>query len=64
VWIPCTPVVNVTGQPAVNLPLSWHEGLPVGIQAIGRLYDEATLYRLSAQLETARPWADRRPPVS
>jgi amidase len=64
VWIPCTPVVNVTGQPAVNLPLSWHEGLPVGVQAIGRLYDEATLYRLSAQLETARPWADRRPPVS
>jgi amidase len=64
VWIPCTPVVNVTGQPAVNLPLSWHEGLPVGIQAIGRLYDEATLYRLSAQLESARPWAGRRPPVS
>jgi len=64
VWIPCTPVVNVTGQPAVNLPLSWHDGLPVGIQAIGRLYDEATLYRLSAQLEAARPWAQRRPPVS
>jgi amidase len=64
VWIPFTPAVNVTGQPAVNLPLSWHEGLPVGVQAIGRLYDEATLYRLSAQLEAARPWAMRRPPIS
>jgi amidase len=64
VWIPFTPVANVTGQPAVNLPLSWHEGLPVGIQAIGRLYDEATLYRLSAQLEAARPWEDRRPAIS
>ena len=63
-WVPSTPVANVTGQPAVNLPLSWHEGLPVGIQAIGRMHDEATLYRLSAQLEAARPWAERRPPVS
>jgi len=63
-WIPCTPIVNVTGQPAANLPLSWHDGLPVGVQAIGRMHDEATLYRLSAQLEAARPWADRRPPVS
>jgi amidase len=63
-WIPCTPLLNVTGQPAANLPLKWHEGLPVGIQAIARLYDEATLYRLAAQLETARPWAHMRPPLS
>jgi amidase len=63
-WIPCTPVVNVTGQPAVSLPLSWHDGLPVGVQAIARIHDEATLFRLSAQLEQARPWAERRPPVS
>ena len=51
-------------QPAANLPLSWHEDLPIGIQAIGRIHDEATLYRLSAQLEAARPWADRRPPIA
>ena len=64
VWIPCLPLINVTGQPAANLPLSWHEDLPIGIQAIGRIHDEATLYRLSAQLEAARPWADRRPPIA
>ncbi len=63
-WIPCTPVVNVTGQPAANLPLSWHQGLPVGVQAIGRLYEEATLYQLAAQLEASRPWAERRPPFT
>jgi amidase len=63
-WIPFLPLLNVTGQPAANLPLSWHEGLPVGVQMIGRMHDEATLYRLSAQLESARPWSARRPPVS
>ncbi|HEX6492619.1 MAG TPA: amidase [Candidatus Dormibacteraeota bacterium] len=62
VFTPFTPLVNVTGQPAASLPLAWHDGLPVGVQAIGRPADEATLFRLSAQLEQARPWAGRLPP--
>ena len=63
-FTPFTPIVNVTGQPAASLPLHWSEdGLPVGVQLIGRPADEATLLRVSAQLEQARPWrAGRRPP--
>lgn len=62
---PFTAMWNLTGQPAVSLPLAFDEhGLPVGVQVVGRPADEATLIRLSAQVETARPWADRRPPVS
>jgi amidase len=60
-----TQVANVTGLPAVSLPLHWSDdGLPIGSQLIGRPADEATLIRVSAQLEQARPWRDRRPPVS
>ncbi len=60
-----TQAANITGQPAVSVPLSWsEEGLPIGIQLVGRPADEATLVRVSAQLEQARPWRDRRPPVS
>jgi amidase len=62
-WTPFTPLVNVTGQPAVSLPLSWsRSGLPVGVQLIGRPFDEASLVRLAAQLEEARPWSGRFPP--
>ena len=64
-FAPFTAVCNLTGQPAMNVPLWWSdEGLPIGVHFIGRFGDEATLFRLAAQLEQARPWAERRPPVS
>jgi amidase len=64
-FTPFTPVINVTGQPAVSVPLHWSDdNLPIGVHLIGRPADEATLIRISSQLEEARPWKDRRPPVS
>jgi amidase len=64
-FTPFTPAVNLTGQPAVSLPLHWTEDdLPVGVQLIGAPAGEGSLLRISAQVEEARPWADRRPPVS
>jgi amidase len=64
-FTPWTPVFNATGQPAMSVPLEWNsEGLPIGLHFVGRFGDEATLFRLAAQLEGAKPWADRRPAVS
>nr|WP_281353641.1 amidase [Phytoactinopolyspora mesophila] len=66
-YTPWTSVWNLTGWPAVSLPLHWSvvDGvtLPIGVMLGGRLGDEETLLSLAAQLETARPWRDRRPPV-
>jgi amidase len=63
-FIPFTPVFNATGQPAMSVPLYWNdEGLPIGMHFVGRYADEATLFRLAGQLERARPWFDRVPPV-
>ena len=61
-FTPYTAIFNVTGQPAISLPL-FHgdDGLPLAVQLAGRPADEATLLSLGAQLEAARPWADRRP---
>jgi amidase len=64
-FIPYTPLFNVTGQPAASLPLHWNRaGMPIGMQFVSRWGDEATLFRLAAQLETAKPWFKRRPPAS
>lgn len=63
-FTPFTSVFNVTGQPAVSLPLHWTAGgLPIGMMLAGRVGAEGTLIALAAQLEAARPWADRRPPI-
>jgi amidase len=58
-------IANFTGQPAMSLPAGENgDGLPMGVHVLGRFGDEATLLRLAAQLEQARPWADRAPPVA
>jgi amidase len=63
-FMPYTPVFNATGQPAMSVPLCWSDaGLPIGMQFAARYGNEATLFRLAGQLERARPWAERRPPV-
>ncbi|UCF39024.1 MAG: amidase [Acidobacteriota bacterium] len=62
--VPFTQLANLTGQPAMSVPLHWTEdGLPCGVQFMAPLNDEATLFQLAGQLERARPWTERRPPV-
>lgn len=56
---------NFSGQPAISLPLGWSkDGVPIGVQLVGRYGDEATVLAASVQLEQEMPWKDRRPPVS
>lgn len=60
--MPYTAIFNMTGQPSMSMPLHWtKDGLPVGTMFTGRFGDDATLFRLAAELETAYPWADKRP---
>ena len=64
-YTPWTPVFNVSGQPAMSVPLHWNaSGLPVGVHFVARAGDEATLLRLAGQLERERPWFDRIPEVA
>jgi amidase len=61
--IPYTAQFNMTGQPAISLPLHWTpDGLPVGVQLVGRYGREDVLVRIASQIEQAAPWADRHPP--
>lgn len=61
---PFTPPSNFTGQPSMSLPLAWSDGgLPIGMMFTARYADEATLFRLAAQLESALPWKDRKPAI-
>jgi amidase len=62
--VPFTQVANLTGQPAMSVPFHWTgDGLPVGVQFMAPFGDEATLFRLAAQLEKARPWFEKHAPV-
>ncbi|GAA4780275.1 amidase [Actinomycetospora chlora] len=62
-FTPWTAIANLTGEPAISLPLSWADGLPIGVSLRGRRGEEDVLLALGAQLEAARPWSHRRPPV-
>ena len=63
-WYPYTHPFNLTGHPAITVPCGWTaDGLPVGLQIVGRWFDDALVLRAAGCFEAARPWADRRPPV-
>jgi len=63
-FTPWTALYNLSGQPAVSVPLYWSaDGLPIGVMLAGRIGAEGTLISLSAQLEAARPWTDKHPPI-
>jgi amidase len=64
-WVPFNVLWNSTGQPAASVPAGFgDDGLPLAVQLVGRPCDEVTLLSLAAQIEGARPWADRRPPLA
>jgi amidase len=62
--VPYYGAFNASGQPACSVPAGIdRHGLPLAVQLAGRAHDEATLLALAAQIEQARPWAERRPPL-
>jgi amidase len=62
--VPLTLPFNVTGQPAISLPLHWtDQGLPIGVQLVAMFGREDQLIRIASQLEQAQPWIDRLPPI-
>ncbi len=64
-FTPFTPIFNVTGHPAMSVPLHWTPGgLPVGVHLVARFAREDVLFRLAGQLERARPWFDRLPELA
>lgn len=64
-FFPFTPVFNLTGNPAATVPCGFTaDGLPIGLQIVGRMEDDVTVLRASAAFEEARPWASKRPPIS
>ena len=64
-FIPWTPVFNITGHPAMSVPLYWNtDNLPIGVHFVGRFAREDTLFRLAGQLERARPWFNRLSPMA
>ncbi|KUI15892.1 amidase [Mycolicibacterium acapulense] len=63
-WVPYTQLANLTGRPAISLPLHWTaNGLPLGVQFVAPLAGESLLIQLAAQLEQAKPWSDRAAPI-
>jgi aspartyl-tRNA(Asn)/glutamyl-tRNA(Gln) amidotransferase subunit A len=63
-WLAFTFPLNFTGQPAASIPAGFtDDGLPVGLQIVGRHLDDQTVLRASACFEAARPWADKKPPI-
>ena len=63
-WVPFTFPFNLTGQPAASVPAGWtRDGLPVGLQIVGRRYDEATVFQAAAAFEEAHPWGHKKPPL-
>ncbi len=63
-WAPFSYPFNLTGNPAASLPCGWNGNLPVGLQVVGRRFDDAGVLRFSATFEAARPWRNRVPPMS
>jgi len=62
-WTPFTYPFNLTGQPAISLPCGFVDGLPVGLQIVGRWHDDATVLRAAAAFEAVAPWQHLRPPL-